>query len=91
MIDAGTMNDNEIVVRKGLTKDDHVLLAPPADTAGIRTEKLAGLKPRATPAAPGEDTTHPSAGGDSAKGVIVPAAPVAPAGGFKAMTAKPGS
>ncbi|MFI5256917.1 MAG: efflux RND transporter periplasmic adaptor subunit [Gemmatimonadales bacterium] len=91
MIDAGTMNDNEIVVRKGLTKDDHVLLAPPADTAGIRTDKLAGLKPRATPAAPGEDTTHPSAGGDSAKGVIVPAAPVAPARGFKAMTAKPGS
>ena len=45
MIDAGTMNDNEIIVRKGLTKDDVVYLTPPADTSGIKTEKIEGLKP----------------------------------------------
>ena len=30
MIETGAMNDNEIVVRKGLDKDDHVLLMPSA-------------------------------------------------------------
>src|SRR5690349_17369517 len=30
MIDAGTMNDNEIIVRKGLSKDAVVYLSPPA-------------------------------------------------------------
>ncbi|HEX5972453.1 MAG TPA: HlyD family efflux transporter periplasmic adaptor subunit [Gemmatimonadaceae bacterium] len=80
MIDAGTMNDNEIVVRKGLAKDDVVYLSPPADTAGIRTERIDGLKPRAaTPDTPATPTA------DSAKSVTVPvkpanAAPKAPAG-----------
>jgi RND family efflux transporter MFP subunit len=71
MIDAGTMNDNEIIVRKGLAKDDVVYLSPPADTAGIRTEKLEGLKPKA--AAPDKPATPTS---DSAKSVAVPVKPV---------------
>ena len=71
MIETGTSNDNEIVVRKGLTKDDLVLLAPPTDKARIRTDTIAGLKP----------ITAPVAGGDTAKNVKVPATmPPAPAG-----------
>jgi RND family efflux transporter MFP subunit len=50
MIETGSMNDNEIIVRRGLAKGDIVLLTPPADQAGISTEKLAGLKPVTTPA-----------------------------------------
>lgn len=69
MIDAGTMNDNEIIVRKGLGTDDVVYLTPPADTSGIRTEKIDGLKPVVTPA-PGKPA---SASPDSAKSVTLPA------------------
>ena len=75
MIETGTSNDNEIVVRRGLTKDDLVLLAPPTDKAGIRTDTIAGLKP----------ITAPVAGGDTAKSVKVPATmPPAPAPAAKA-------
>jgi RND family efflux transporter MFP subunit len=48
MIEAGAMNDNEIIVRKGLAKGDLVLLARPADQSGIDTEKISGLKPMAS-------------------------------------------
>ncbi len=72
MIETGTSNDNEIVVRKGLTKDDLVLLSAPTDKAGIRTDTIAGLKP----------ITAPVAGGDTAKSVKVLApAPAAKAKG----------
>jgi hypothetical protein len=63
MIETGTMNDNEIIVRKGLTKDDHVLLAPPTDKTGIETVVIPGLKPVAP-----QSTT-----GDTAKSVTLPA------------------
>ena len=66
MIETGVMNDNEIVVRQGLAADDHVLLTTPADTAGIKTEIIPGLKP-----------ARPSAGGDTAQGVSLPAKPAA--------------
>jgi RND family efflux transporter MFP subunit len=61
MIEAGAMNDNEIIVRKGLAKGDLVLLARPADQSGIDTEKLPGLKPLVT--------------GDSVKAVLPPEQP----------------
>jgi RND family efflux transporter MFP subunit len=61
MIETGTMNDNEIVVRRGLTNDDHVLLSAPADKAGIEAVTIPGLKP----------TTPP--GGDTASAVTLPA------------------
>jgi RND family efflux transporter MFP subunit len=65
MIETGAMNDNEIVVKNGLAKDDRVLLAPPADKTGIRTNVIPGLKP-----------TPPSTpSGDTAKGVTLPAKP----------------
>lgn len=63
MIEPGPMNDNEIVVRRGLTKDDRVLLAPPTDKSGINTSTIPGLKPAAPP----------STVGDTAKSVSLPA------------------
>lgn len=89
MIDAGTMNDNEIIVRKGLSKDDMVYLSPPADTSGIKTRKIDGLKPKAaTPEKPA--TPSP----DSATSITMPAKPVVaapkPAGTFTPV-AKPKS
>ena len=62
MVQTGEMNDNMIVVRKGLTADDHVLLTAPADKASIKTVAVPGLKPI--------DTT-PST--DAARGVTLPA------------------
>lgn len=63
MIEPGAMNDNEIVVRRGLAKDDRVLLTPPADKTGIKTTTIPGLKP-AVPS---------STAGDTAKSVSLPA------------------
>lgn len=65
MIEPGQMNDNEIVVRRGLTKDDRVLLAPPTDKSGISTATIPGLKP----------AVPPSMAGDTAKSVSLPARP----------------
>jgi len=77
MIEPGVTNDNEMVVKRGLTKDDHVLLTVPADRNGIATETIPGLQPIIAPA-PGADT---------AKGVTLPGAlPNAPAA--KAPAAK---
>ena len=75
MIETGAMNDNEIVVRKGLTKEERVFLTPPADKTGIQTVTIPGLQP-ANPA---------GTGGDTAKGVTLPATkpkgvPAVPAG-----------
>ena len=87
MIDAGTMNDNEIIVRKGLSKGDLVYLTPPADTSGMKTEKIEGLKPLIAPAS--DHPATPSA--DSAKSVTGPAKPAGagapkPAGGLTPIT-----
>jgi multidrug efflux pump subunit AcrA (membrane-fusion protein) len=62
MIETGTSNDNEIIVSKGLTKDDRVLLAPPADKAELKTEIIPGLKP----------ITDSTRALDAAKGVTLP-------------------
>ncbi|MEO7454723.1 MAG: HlyD family efflux transporter periplasmic adaptor subunit [Gemmatimonadaceae bacterium] len=55
MIETGEMNDNEIVVKRGLSKDGVVYLAPPANKDGIKTEVIAGLKPISA-ASPTPDT-----------------------------------
>ena len=65
MIETGATNDNEIVVKKGLTQDDRVFLTPPADKASIKTEIIPGLQP----------TAPPGTGGDTAKSVTLPAKP----------------
>jgi RND family efflux transporter MFP subunit len=54
-IDPGVMNDNDIVVRRGLEKGDKVLLAPPPDRAGLKVALIPGLKP-VPPATGGSDT-----------------------------------
>ena len=60
-IDVGVMNDNEIVVRRGLQKGDKVLLVPPPDRANLKVELIPGLKPVA-----------PTATGDTAARVTLP-------------------
>jgi hypothetical protein len=78
MIETGAMNDNEIIVKRGLSKDGLVFLTPPADKAGIKTEVIDGLKP----------ITAPTPGADSAKSIQIPAGKptVTPAAGAKVMT-----
>jgi RND family efflux transporter MFP subunit len=61
-IETGAMNDNDIVVMRGLQKGDKVLLVPPADKANLKVELIPGLKP--VPPA--------TTGGDTAKGVTLP-------------------
>ena len=68
MIETGAMNDNEIIVKRGLSKDRLVLLTPPPDKSGIRTEIIPGLMP----------VTAPIAGKDAAKSVQMPAARTPP-------------
>jgi hypothetical protein len=86
MVEPGTANDNEIIIKRGLTKDDHVLLTVPTDKTDIKTEVIDGLKPTIAP--------NPSA--DTAKSVTLPATKPpaavmkAPAGVVKAqVVAKP--
>lgn len=64
MIETGMMNDNEIVVKKGLSKGDQVYLTAPPDKATIKTEIIPGLKP-----------VTPDTAGDVPKGVPLPASP----------------
>jgi RND family efflux transporter MFP subunit len=44
-VETGLANDNEIVVAKGLQKDDRVLLTAPADKDKIEMKTLPGAKP----------------------------------------------
>ncbi|HEY7237228.1 MAG TPA: HlyD family efflux transporter periplasmic adaptor subunit [Gemmatimonadaceae bacterium] len=64
-IETGVMNDNEIVVQRGLAKGDRVLLVPPADRASLKVALIPGLEP--VPA--------PTTGGDTAKRVTLQAPP----------------
>ena len=49
-VETGLMNDNEIVVVRGLEKDDRVLLSPPPDKDQLETIALPGSTAVATPA-----------------------------------------
>jgi RND family efflux transporter MFP subunit len=86
MVETGAMNDNEIVVRRGVEPGDRVLLTPPADRSGVSTSTIPGLMP----------TTAPIAGGDTAKSMKMPSkeparsAPTPSAGGA-AVAPKPKS
>jgi hypothetical protein len=62
MVETGTMNDNEIVVKRGVEAGERVLLTPPTDRTGIATATVPGLMP----------TTAPIAGGDTANSVKMP-------------------
>jgi RND family efflux transporter MFP subunit len=62
MVETGITNDNEIVIKKGLDKDERVLLTPPTDKAGIRVVTIPGLKP----------VVAPTSGADTAKSITLP-------------------
>jgi hypothetical protein len=78
MIETGVTNDNEIVVKKGLTVEDRVFLSPPADKATVKTEIIPGLQP----------TVPASEGGDTAKSVTLPAKPDTAKGAVKTAAPK---
>jgi RND family efflux transporter MFP subunit len=63
-VETGAMNDDAVVILKGLDDGDEVFLSPPADPTGIETVRLPGSadKPKETP-------------GDSAKSRTIPLAP----------------
>jgi len=77
MVETGAMNDNEIVVRRGVAAGDRVLLTPPVDHAGVQTVVIPGLQP----------ITAPVAGGDTAKSIKTPPPALRPAAGPSAAPA----
>jgi hypothetical protein len=48
------MNDNDVVIQRGLGISDRVLLSPPADKDKLKVEKLAGSR-NVPKAKPGDD------------------------------------
>lgn len=54
----GAMNDDEIVITRGLSEGDRVLLSPPANAATLRLERLAG--PENAPVMPAGDSAAPA-------------------------------
>jgi multidrug efflux pump subunit AcrA (membrane-fusion protein) len=53
-VELGALNDNEVVVQRGLDINDRVLLSPPADKDKLKLEKLAGSR-NVPGAKPGDD------------------------------------
>jgi HlyD family secretion protein len=43
-VELGAMNDNEVVVLRGVDATDRVLLSPPADKDKLKAERLAGSR-----------------------------------------------
>ena len=70
-VEPGTMNDDEVVILKGLEEDDRVLLTAPLDRDKLTIVRLPGSK--------AGDTTETKVGGDTAVGkvTIPPAGPPA--------------
>jgi multidrug efflux pump subunit AcrA (membrane-fusion protein) len=60
-VELGVLNDNEVVVRRGLDVSDHVLLSPPADKDKLKVEKLPGSQsmPVAKPGADSQPSAQP--------------------------------
>ncbi len=50
-VETGAMNDNEIVIARGLEADDEVLLTPPENRADLSLERLPASKPSEAPVA----------------------------------------
>jgi len=74
-VETGLANDNEIVIAKGLEKDDRVMLTPPADKDRIELKALPGAKPGMG----GVPQPGPADTPSTAKPVPVNPAPVKPA------------
>ena len=45
MVELGLTNDNEVIVKRGLSDDDRVYLLPPANKESIKVAIIEGLKP----------------------------------------------
>ena len=75
MVETGAMNDNEIVVRRGVSAGDRVLLAPPADHAGVQTVVIPGLQPVTAPVAGGDTAKSTKAAAPAPKSAAIQAAP----------------
>jgi RND family efflux transporter MFP subunit len=84
-VEAGALNDDEVVIARGLDEGDRVLLSAPADHATMTINRLpnsrAGLKPGAdsaakqsVPVSPGRDAEGPA---KSPGAALPPAAPPA--------------
>lgn len=83
----GAMNEDEVIVTKGLEENDRVLLSPPAEKDKMSIHRL-----------PGSTATPPKAGGDTALGpqalppaATPPSAPPAAPGGKPVKPVKPGN
>jgi RND family efflux transporter MFP subunit len=63
-VETGAMNDDEVVIARGLDEGDRVLLSPPPDGDKIRIDRLTGSKAQGKPT-----------GGDTAKSTPVPVSP----------------
>jgi RND family efflux transporter MFP subunit len=50
-VETGAMNENEIVIARGLAADDEVLLTPPENRADLSLERLPASKPSEAPVA----------------------------------------
>jgi hypothetical protein len=90
-VETGAMNDNEVVVARGLDDDDEVLLVPPTDERARQPiERLPGGTRKPQPAAPGSDSTPtqkvPAVPTKTAATGTAPAAAAAPTA---AVAAKP--
>lgn len=73
-IETGAVNENEIVVTRGLSADDEVLLSRPADAADLRTVNLEGGRTEKPDSAKPDSAKSDSAKADSA----APAPPPGP-------------
>ncbi len=63
----GAMNDDEVVIAKGLKVDDRVLLTAPADHDHMEIERLPGSQAGEPPAGKAVGDSAPVAGGDTAE------------------------
>jgi hypothetical protein len=50
-IETGAMNENEIIIVRGLEAGDEVLLTPPENRASLSLERLPAAKPSPAPVA----------------------------------------
>ena len=74
-IETGAVNENEIVVTRGLAADDEVLLSPPADAAELPTVNLDGKR-----AAPKADSARPGSTRPDSAAPAPPPGPLVPRG-----------
>jgi RND family efflux transporter MFP subunit len=83
-VETGLANENEIVIAKGLARDDRVMLTPPADKDKLELKTLPGAKPGTGGVPqPGPADTPSTAKPVPVKPLAPNAAPVAPGAATK--------